>query len=97
MGPEAGLQGRQGHERRTSHIRRHRHRGNGLAVDASNVYFTGVAYGNDGVFFVPIGGGTVTMLATDYESPTNIALDANAVYWTDSNASFPAIAKVAKP
>jgi hypothetical protein len=71
--------------------------GNGVAVDASNVYFTGVAYGNEGVFFMPIGGGTVTTLAVDDESPTNIAVDANAVYWTDSNASFPAIMKVAKP
>jgi hypothetical protein len=48
-----------------------------IAVDATSVYWTG-----DAVRRVPIGGGTVTTLASGGQ-PAGIAVDGTSVYWTD--------------
>jgi len=55
---------------------------NGLTVDANNVYFT-VAPGPNGVFQVPIGGGTVTTLASGQSltSYAPLVTDGQNVYW----------------
>jgi hypothetical protein len=50
---------------------------NGIAVDASTVYWTYL----EGVMSIPIGGGTPTPIATTSQ-PGGVALDATNVYWT---------------
>ena len=56
---------------------------NGLAIDANNVYFT-VVPGPDGVYQVPIGGGTLTPLATGEAQPIPVVTDGKNVYWMNA-------------
>jgi sugar lactone lactonase YvrE len=56
---------------------------NGIAVDASFVYFT--CDGDRTVRKVPIGGGAPVVLATAQGAPSGIALDDTAVYWTSQS------------
>jgi hypothetical protein len=66
---------------------------NALAVDASNVYWTGYAgpgTGQIGVYKVPVGGGT-PQLVWPGTNPGGIALDSQSIYWTDGT-----INKIAK-
>jgi hypothetical protein len=65
-----------------------------LAVDATNVYLSGDA--NGALVTVPICGGTVTTLAT--RRGPGIAVDANSVYWTNTNdGTVMKRAKIATP
>lgn len=50
----------------------------GLAIDATNVYYTNAGGGR--IKSVPIAGGTATVLATD-QVPLGIAVDGTSVYW----------------
>jgi hypothetical protein len=79
-----------------------------IAVDAERVYWADYGVGgNDGaVMTVPIGGGTVTTLATGQTGPNCLVVDDDSVYWTDygdglltegSIVSDGAVMKVAKP
>ncbi|HEY7898449.1 MAG TPA: IPT/TIG domain-containing protein [Gemmatimonadaceae bacterium] len=78
---------------------------NQIAVDGTNVYWTeyNEANGNGQIRSVPIGGGTITTLASgtpagssyDVFYPTGIALDANYVYWGEQ-AGGGAIRRVPK-
>jgi hypothetical protein len=54
----------------------------GIAVDASNVYFTNSYAGT--VASVPIGGGGVTTLATGQTNPQAIAVAGGYVYWANA-------------
>ena len=56
---------------------------NGIAVDASNVYFT-VDPGNNSVNSVPIGGGSVNVLATGEAGPIPIVTDGTSLYWINT-------------
>jgi hypothetical protein len=58
---------------------------NGLTIDDSNVYFA-VSPGQNGIFQVPIGGGTVTTLASSQGLPvyTPLVTDGQNVYWMAS-------------
>jgi sugar lactone lactonase YvrE len=61
---------------------------NGIAVDATSVYWTAEASGT--VMKVSTGGGIPTTLASGQYRPTAIAVDATSVHWTngaDSNAN----------
>jgi hypothetical protein len=66
----------------------------GLAVDATNVYFTsGPPGGTSGVSTVPSQGGTATVVyadtSGDFAPPGPIAIDATRAYWADgSNGVF---------
>jgi DNA-binding beta-propeller fold protein YncE len=54
----------------------------GIAVDATSVYWT--TYSNAGtVMKVSTGGGTTTTLASGQSYPAHIAIDATSVYWTN--------------
>ncbi len=53
----------------------------GIIVDATNVYWTST---NGNIEKVPIGGGSVTRLATGQSRPRGIAVDATSVYWVNS-------------
>jgi uncharacterized protein DUF5050 len=55
----------------------------GIAVDATNVYWT-TSDGN--VMKVPVGGGSPTTLATGQSNPFGIAVDATRVYWANDIA-----------
>jgi hypothetical protein len=56
----------------------------GIAVDATNVYWTDNV--NMTVTKMPSAGGTATILATGQGSPYDIALDATNVYWLNSGS-----------
>jgi len=51
----------------------------GVATDEENVYFTTTST----VSLVPIGGGTVRVLAGGQNGPVSVAVDANHVYWSN--------------
>jgi hypothetical protein len=57
---------------------------NGLTIDANNVYFA-VAPGPYAIYQVPIGGGTVTTLASTQSLPvyTPLVTDGQNVYWME--------------
>jgi hypothetical protein len=55
-----------------------------IAADATHVYWTDATNSSGQVFQAPIGGGTVTTLATQNGFiPIAISVDSNNVYWTD--------------
>ena len=57
---------------------------NGIAVDATSVYWTTFSGGR--VVKVPTAGGTATTLASGQSGPTAITVDGTSVYWTTSSA-----------
>jgi hypothetical protein len=64
----------------------------GIAVDASNVYFTDSSAGT--VLSVPITGGGVTTLASGQTNPLSVASAGGYVYWTN-RTGLGAVMKVA--
>jgi hypothetical protein len=52
-----------------------------IAVDATNVYWTG---SSGTVMKVPVNGGTPATLASSQDQPEAIAVDGTSVYWTNS-------------
>jgi hypothetical protein len=69
----------------------------GVAVDGTNVYWTGASYGaaNGGIFTCPITGcsGTPTRLA-NASIPFGVQVDSTYVYWTDNDDDT--VMKIAK-
>ncbi|HEY6463795.1 MAG TPA: hypothetical protein VIY73_26680, partial [Polyangiaceae bacterium] len=64
----------------------------GIAIDATNVYYTNAGGGH--VKSVPIAGGTVTTLASNQQTPVGIAVDGTNVYWANyANGTIGATAK----
>ena len=64
----------------------------GVATDGANVYFSNVL--NDSVSMVPVGGGTVTVLAGAQQRAEHILVDGTNVYWsTVNNGSVVSLAK----
>ena len=57
----------------------------GIAVDATNVYWTNNASGNGAgtVMKVPLGGGSPTALASGQSNPWGLAVDAVSAYWVN--------------
>jgi hypothetical protein len=56
----------------------------GIAIDATNVYFTDPQA--HGVYKVPISGGPSTLLAgASTSTPVDVAVDSTRVYWTDQS------------
>jgi hypothetical protein len=63
---------------------------NGIAVDASHVYFIR----RDGhLKSVPVGGGQVVELVSGIDNPVEIALDKDNVYWTTSGGTVGSVPK----
>jgi uncharacterized protein DUF5050 len=58
---------------------------NGIAVDPTNVYWPYSAAGDGGVQSVPVGGGTVTTIASGENQPCGVASNGSIVYWTVNN------------
>ena len=68
---------------------------NSIAVNSANVYFvhsgteascgTCNSFENGALLSVPIGGGTVTTLASGQYAPVGVVVDSTNVYWTNSN------------
>ena len=52
-----------------------------VVLDAANVYWTDE--GNRAVYSMPLGGGTVSTMASGLMSPARIAVDSKNVYFTD--------------
>ena len=68
-----------------------------ITADATHLYFTSDE--ENTVARVPLAGGDVTVLATGQDNPTGIAVDDEAVYWTNRALGVPgggSIMKVAK-
>lgn len=63
----------------------------GVAVDASNVYWTDRAAGT--VSQVPTGGGTPVVLATGQPSPQGVAVDTASVYWVNNGTTAGTVMK----
>jgi hypothetical protein len=51
----------------------------GIVSDGTNVYWTDEYYGF--VLKAPVGGGSITMLASSQDAPTALTIDATDVYW----------------
>jgi hypothetical protein len=58
----------------------------GVAVDATNVYWTNSTVAGT-VMKLPLGGGTPITLASGLDFPGSIAVDATNVYWTNQGTS----------
>jgi sugar lactone lactonase YvrE len=56
--------------------------GYGIAIDASNVYWTDFRAGN--VMQMPLGGGAITTLASDQYGPIGFGMDADNVYFSNA-------------
>src|SRR5262249_26342220 len=68
----------------------------GIAVDATNVFWTAGGSPPGAVMKVPIAGGPPTVLASGQDLPDSIAVDATSVYWTSLGAmsGVPTVMKV---
>jgi hypothetical protein len=72
-----------------------------LATDGTNVYFGATGPNQNGVYYVPVAGGTPTLLAVSTAPstagvvPTSIATGGGFVYWSESTP--PVIRRVAAP
>ena len=62
-----------------------------IAVDATNVYWTG---SSGTVMKVPVNGGTPTTLASGQDEPDAIAVDGTSVYWINSVRTNGAVMKL---
>ena len=56
----------------------------GIAVDATYIYWTDMFSPNGSVMKMPLAGGAPITLASNQDSPESIAVDANNVYWTNA-------------
>ncbi len=65
-----------------------------LAIGGANLYWTEKATGK--VRAMPIGGGAITEVATGQRTPTEIAVDASAVYWANQGDGTAASSQVLK-
>ncbi len=61
----------------------------GVAVDDANVYWTGWTGVGANVFKAPVGGGSVTMIASAPNTPMAIVVDATSVYWLEVGVLLP--------
>jgi hypothetical protein len=57
-----------------------------VAIDATSLYWT-VHSGGGSIMSVPLAGGTPTALTMPQNSPQNIAVGPNTVYWTDATGT----------
>jgi hypothetical protein len=63
----------------------------GIAVDATDVYFTNAL--NDSVSSAPLGGGPTSVLAGGQNAVENVTVDATHVYWTTRNSGSLRVAR----